>query len=35
MDNVSIFEILMSLPVFNGVSRERIADVAGRIKLHF
>lgn len=35
MNGTSIFETLMSLPLFNGASRERIAEVAGKSKLHF
>ncbi len=31
----SIFEILMGLPLFNGVSAERISEIAGKTKLHF
>ena len=31
----SIFEILMELPLFRGVSRERIARTAGEAKFHF
>lgn len=31
----SIFEILMGLPLFNGVSAERISEIAGKSKFHF
>lgn len=31
----SMYEILMGLPLFNGVSRERISEVVGRAPFHF
>lgn len=31
----SMFEILMALPLFRGVSRERIAKTVGHVKFHF
>ncbi len=31
----SMYEILMGLPLFNGVSRERISEVVGMAKFHF
>lgn len=33
MDNM--YEILMSLPLLNGASRQRILDIAGKTKFHF
>lgn len=31
----SMYEILMRLPLFNGVSRERISEIVGMAKFHF
>ena len=31
----SMFELLMNLPLFRGVSRSRIAEVVGSAKFHF
>ena len=31
----SMFDILMGLPLFRGVSRERMADIVGMAKFHF
>lgn len=35
MDNSSMFETLLQLPLFKGVSHERIADIVGKAKFHF
>ena len=31
----SMFEILMNLPLFRGVSHEKLAQVVGEAKFHF
>ncbi len=31
----SMYEILMSLPLLNGVSRTRILEIVGKTKFHF
>lgn len=31
----SIFDVLLELPLFKGVSREKIADIVGKAKFHF
>lgn len=31
----SVYNILMNLPLLNGVSRQRLMDIAGKIKFHF
>lgn len=35
MQNTSMFDTLLELPMFRGVSREKIAEVVGRSKFHF
>lgn len=35
MENKSIFSILMELPLFSGVTREKMSDVVGKAKFHF
>ena len=35
MHNISMFDTLLELPLFKGVSRERIADIVGKAKFHF
>ena len=35
MDSSSIFDTLLDLPLFRGVSRQRIGDIAGKAKFHF
>lgn len=35
MDNLSMYETLLGLPLFAGVSRQRISEVVGKNKFHF